>query len=124
MGTTAEPEVAPRRRSARILLRIPLLVNLADSSAATEWEPVETLTVSLHGGMIRARQGFQVGDTLDIRLRHKERSARARVVWRSAEVTPKGVELGFEILDSPGFWEITFPLDRWSQQTRPGGHKR
>lgn len=109
----------PRRRSARIILRIPLLVNVADSRANTEWEPVETIMVSQHGGMIRARQKFQVGATLDIRVRNRERSARARVVWRSSEVTPRGIELGFEILNETGFWEMKFPRDRWSEKARP-----
>ncbi len=75
--------------------------------------------VSLHGAMIRTKRKFEVGDTLDIRVRDKDRSARARVVWRSSEVTPKGLELGFEIVDQTGFWDIRFPADRWSEQTRP-----
>lgn len=108
-----------RRRSARIVLRIPLLINSAGSNVQTEWEPVETVMVSLHGGMLRAKQSFQIGDTLDVRIRDKDRSARARVVWKSSEVTPKGIELGFEILDQGTFWEIKFPPDRWSEKTRP-----
>jgi PilZ domain len=107
------------RRSARMVLRVPLLINTTDSNGETEWERVETVMVSLHGGMLRARQNFQVGDTLDIRVSNKDRSARARVVWTSSEVTENGVELGFEILDQEGFWEISFPPDRWSQRPQP-----
>jgi hypothetical protein len=108
----------PRRRSARIVLRVPLFINSSDTNGETEWEPVETVMVSLHGGMLRAKQNFQVGDTLDLRVRDKERSARARVVWTSSEMTSSGVvELGFEIMDQEGFWEINFPPDRWSQRT-------
>ena len=107
----------PRRRSARMVLRVPLFINSSDTNGETDWEPVETVMVSLHGGMLRARQNFQVGDTLDIRVRDKNRSARAKVVWASSEVTAGGVvELGFEILDQEGFWEINFPPDRWSQR--------
>jgi PilZ domain len=107
----------PRRRSARMVLRVPLFINSSDTNGETEWEPVETVMVSLHGGMLRAKQNFQVGDTLDIRVRDKDRSARARVVWSTSEVTTNGVvELGFEILDQEGFWEINFPPDRWSQR--------
>jgi hypothetical protein len=107
----------PRRRSARMVLRVPLFINSANTNGETDWEPVETVMVSLHGGMLRAKQNFQVGDTLDIRVRGKDRSARARVVWTGTEVTANGVvELGFEILDQEGFWEINFPPDRWSQR--------
>ena len=115
----ADEKAAPRRRSTRILLRVPLIINVIGESPETEWEPVETITVSKHGGMVRAKQGFQVGDTLEIRVRDKDRTARARVAWRSADVTPQGVELGFEILDDEGFWEISFPPDRWSARMQP-----
>jgi hypothetical protein len=116
----AEEKQHPRRRSARMVLRVPLFINSSDSNGGTDWEPVETVMVSLHGGMLRAKQNFQVGDTLDIRVRDKDRSARAKVVWATSEVTSGGVvELGFEILDQEGFWEINFPPDRWSQRPKP-----
>lgn len=115
---TAE-NTRPRRRSSRILLRIPLIVNVVSSPSETEWEPVETITVSQHGAMIRTQQDFRVGDTLEIRVRNKDRSARARVAWKSSVLTPQGVELGFEILDEDGFWEINFPPDRRSRSSPP-----
>ncbi len=108
-----------RRRSTRIVLRVPLAVNVAGASPETQWEPVETVTVSQHGGMIRTQRDFHVGDTLEIRVRNGDRSAQARVAWKSTTITPNGVELGFEILDEDGFWEIKFPDDRWSQGARP-----
>jgi len=96
-------------------MRIPLIINVVDGSAQTEWEPVETIMVSKHGAMVRAHQDFQVGSILEIRFRNKDRIARARVAWKSSRVTPHGIELGFEILDEEGFWEMTFPPDRWSE---------
>lgn len=100
-----------RRRSGRILLRLPLLVGKADSSSTTEWESVETVILSLHGGLLRARQNFGVGTALEIRMQNKDRTAHARVVWKSSQPTPQGIELGFEITDHPGFWEISFPSE-------------
>jgi hypothetical protein len=41
------------------------------------------------------------------------------VVWRAPEPTEQGFDLGFEILDPPGFWEFDFPPDRWSEKTHP-----
>ena len=101
-----------RRRSVRIVMRVPLYVSPTDAPQSSEWEPVETLVVSLHGGMIRSRQRFPIGTTLDIRMRNTQRFTRGRVVW-----TAKGdlaFEIGFEILEPPGFWGIKFPEDRWS----------
>jgi hypothetical protein len=117
METKTAEQATPRRRSTRILLRVPLIVNAVEPSE-TEWEPVETITVSKHGAMIRTQQDFRVGDTLEIRVRNKDRWARARVAWKSSKVTPQGVELGFEILDHDGFWDISFPPDRWSERPR------
>ena len=49
-----KPEQSQRRRSARIVLRVPLLVNVVDSPPTSPWESVETVIVSKHGAMIRA----------------------------------------------------------------------
>ena len=102
-----------------MVLRIPILIRVANGSMETEWEAVQTVLVSLHGGLIRTHQLFPVGTSLDIRMQYQERSAQARVAWRSLEPTELGFDLGFEILDPPGFWEFDFPPDRWSEKTRP-----
>ncbi|MGD0697902.1 MAG: PilZ domain-containing protein [Terriglobia bacterium] len=112
MDKEVEPTTEHRRRSSRIVLRIPLLMNTADPAVETQWEPVETILVSKHGAMVRSQQNFPVGSTLDIRVRNKELSAQARVVWTSATRTEKGVELGFEIIGQDGFWDIKFPPDQ------------
>lgn len=111
------PARRPRRRSTRIVLRVALLINSADPSIPAEWEQVETRVVSRHGGLISTRQFFPVGAILDVRRRDRERSARVRVVWTSPEATPNGVDMGFEILDDAGFWEIEFPFDRFSDNS-------
>ncbi len=93
----------------RMVMRVPLYVSAADSSFSAEWEAVETLVISLHGGMIRSRQQFPIGTLLDIRVRNKQRFTRGRVVWTDAGAGDFGFEVGFELLEPPGFWEIKFP---------------
>lgn len=111
-----------RRRSTRIVLRIPLVVSSSiGEEADPQWEPVETITVSKHGALIRTHHAFRVGDTLDILWRQRDRSARARVAWVSSKQTPDGVELGFEILDQEAFWDVNFPADRWSDREMSAG---
>ncbi len=109
---TNTQEQTYRRRSSRMVLRVPLLINAADASK--EWEQVETVLVSLHGGMLRTRQRFGVGTTLDIRMANAGRSARARVAWMSSPANPQSADMGFEILDDVGFWGVNFPPDRRS----------
>jgi hypothetical protein len=94
-------------------MRLPLYVSPANAPASAEWEPVETSVINLHGGMIRSRQQFPVGTTLDIRMRNELRFARGRVVWTAALTKDLAYEVGFELLDRPGFWEMNFPEDRW-----------
>ena len=105
-----------RRRSMRIVMRVPLFVNPTDASSSTEWEAVETLVVSLHGGMIRSRQQFPVGTMLDIRTRNAQRFTRGRVVWTALGSTGITFEIGFEILEPPGFWDFKFPEDKWTMR--------
>ena len=112
-----------RRRSLRIVMRVPLYVSPTDAPGTAEWEPVETLVISLHGGMIRSRRKFPIGTKLDIRMRDKQRFTRGRVVWTAAGAKDPAFEIGFEILDPPGFWEITFPEDRWSEGAQSSSHR-
>lgn len=105
-----------RRRSLRIVMRVPLYVSPTNSSSSDEWESVETLVISMHGGMIRSRQKFPIGTTLDIRMRNSQRFTRGRVVWTAAGERELAFEVGFELLEAPGFWEIKFPEDRWTEK--------
>jgi hypothetical protein len=111
-------ERTKQRRSVRIVMRLPLYVSPSDAPQTAEWEPVETLVISMHGGLIRSRQPFPVGTTLDIRMKNAERSTRGRVVWTGAATKEVGVEVAFELLEPPGFWQFKFPPDRWSDRSR------
>jgi len=99
-------------------MRVPLYVSPAGASYPEEWEPVETLVISMYGGMIRSRKQFPVGTTLDIRKRDSQRFTRGRVVWTAAGAREFAFEVGFEILEPPGFWEVNFPEDRWTEGPR------
>src|SRR3989441_13057217 len=70
-------ELLYRRRSSRMVLRVPLLINAVDSSGEGSWEQVETVVVSLHGGMVRTHQTYPAGVTLDVRRRDDERDRKS-----------------------------------------------
>jgi hypothetical protein len=120
-GVSTERTV--RRRSLRIVMRVPLYVSPVDAPGTAEWEPVETLVISLHGGMIRSRRRFPIGTTLDIRMRNRQRFTRGRVVWTAEGAKDLAFEIGFEILEPPGFWEIRFPEDRWTEAEHSSFHR-
>jgi len=92
-----------------MVMRVPLLVNPAGAPPLSEWEPVDTVVISLHGGMIRAHHRIPVGTTIDIRMRRTQRSTQGRVVWSEGVASTSTTEMGFEFLEPPGFWEVRFP---------------
>ena len=117
-------ELVVRRRSLRIVRRVPLFISPTDAPGSAEWEPVETVVISLYGGMIRSRHRYPIGTTLYIRLRDEQRFTRGRVVWTAVGAKDGAFEIGFEILEPPGFWEITFPPDRRSEEAQSASPKR
>jgi hypothetical protein len=102
-----------------MVMRVPLLVNPAGAPPLSEWEPVETVVISLHGGMIRTRRRFPVGTTIDIRMRQTQRSTQGRVVWSAGFARASTREIGFEFLEPPGFWEVHFPAGRVPEDALP-----
>jgi len=100
-------------------MRVPLYVSPAGAPPTAEWEPVETLVINLHGGLIRSHQQFPIGTLLDIRNRNTQRSTRGRVVYTASGATEPAYDVAFEILEAPGFWEVNFPADRWSEAAQP-----
>jgi hypothetical protein len=116
--TNGSSQPGTRRRSLRIVMRVPLLVNAVDCAWPTDWEQVETQLISLHGGLIRTRQSFPVGALIELRMCRNERTTRARVVWTSSGADRTGYDMGFEVLE-PGFWDVKFPPDRWQSDVRP-----
>ena len=71
-----------RRRSLRIVMRVPLFVNPTDAPATAEWEPVETLVISLHGGMIRSRQ----------QIPHRHYAGYSHAEYPTIHARPGGVD--------------------------------
>jgi len=115
--TTAE-----RRRSPRVNIAMPVLVRGKRGTQSFE-EPVQTISVSAHGCMIRMATPVS---------RHQE---IAIVNTKTAEELPCTVtflgqkeggktEVGVEFAEaSPLFWRIAFPPEDWdpSERKRPGG---
>jgi hypothetical protein len=100
-----------RRRSARLLLQIPLTVEIATSLGQNLSQSTETIDVGKHGGLIHLRQPVQAGIVLNIRLQDQGRAARAKVVRKYPSCDGRGANVAFEILGDPEFWGLDFPPD-------------
>ena len=95
-----------RRRAQRVLLRIPILINVAGRP-----KPIEafTHTVSATGAMIILKEGLPQGTKLTIENRGAQKSAEAHVV-RPATMTQEGSLVPVEFTSpAPQFWGIFFP---------------
>lgn len=92
-----------RRRSRRIVARIPLAVQPVDP-------PVDAVTavINLHGALILAPMPYPIGTTLAVTNRETGAVTRGRVVWVAEEapgVNKVGVEFEAAVAD---FWGASY----------------
>ena len=99
-----------KRRSDRILLTIPLLVEGKDAEGGAFRADAQTLVLNRHGGRIRANRRLESDQTVRITNRMGRRSSDFRVVGPVSPVSEQGGDYGVEYLH-PGedIWGIQFP---------------
>jgi hypothetical protein len=96
-GADALPE---KRRSPRIMLRIPLRIEIGTSACSAH-----TVIVSRHGALVLSRLAGVEGTRLDVWNLESGEKARFRVVFDGGEELPGLHKLGIEPVDDrPGFW--------------------
>src|SRR5215813_7056940 len=101
-----------RRRSQRLLLRMPIQV-AARAADSEHSEGTFTSSVNAHGALIYLSQKVEVGQKILIKNPETAEEQFVRVV--RANPAPEGrAEVGVEFLrPSPKFWRIAFPPDDW-----------
>ena len=99
-----------KRRSDRILLTIPLMVEGTDTKGRTFQADARTLVLNRHGGRIRTKHRLQADQKLNITNTVSRRSSEFRVVGPVSPFSDQGGEYGVEYLH-PGrdIWGIQFP---------------
>jgi len=99
-----------KRRSDRILLTIPLLVEGKNAKGLAFQSDAQTVVINRHGGCIRANRRLQPGETVRITNMMGRRSSDFRVVGPVSPVSEQGGEYGVEY-QHPGqdIWGIQFP---------------
>jgi len=110
---TPNPELVSRRRSARILLRLIVVISGADGQSNRFEEPAETVDVSKYGAKVRLAHEMKVGSLLSLLRPDTERSAKFRVVFQTPPDAATGRrDTGIEFVGVDGFWGVQFPPDR------------
>jgi PilZ domain len=99
-----------KRRSDRLLLTIPLLVEGKDARGRAFQSDARTLVLNRHGGRIRANRRLESGQTVRITNMMGRRSSDFRVVGPVSPVSEQGGDYGVEYLHpDQDIWGIQFP---------------
>lgn len=100
-----------RRRSVRVLLRIPVRVLGENSAGQLVDEGAETLAVSRHGALVKTTTGLRPGSKVRVENPDNHRSATFRVVWTKAKPLDGAWHAGLELMaGKPTLWGIKFPF--------------
>jgi hypothetical protein len=101
-----------RRRSQRVLLRIPISVEFLSSDRQLVAEKTHTLVVSAHGGLLYLKAKVSIGQLVTIKNPDTREEQSCRVVYRNAQLDNS--EVGIEFINpAPTFWRVAFPPSDW-----------
>jgi hypothetical protein len=113
---------AAQRRSQRLLLRVPVLVERSARGGQARQEDTETLAVNAHGALILLDPPIEDGEHLSLTNKKTGEMQACRVVYLGP-VESGRTQAGIEFTNpSPQFWRIAFPPEDWAsygKDTRP-----
>lgn len=107
MTPTSGPD---KRRSERVLLRIPIEISGEDTDGKAFKEKTFTLVINRDGARVALRANVQPGTLVTVKNLQSSLSARFRIVGPSGRSLGEGPERGVECLQHGiDFWGISFP---------------
>jgi len=105
-GLTRQPTAEERRRAQRVLLRMPVVVHIANNPKGIEGF---THTVSVTGGMIILKEGLPQGTKFTLENPRTQQKVEVNVA-RPPQMNQEGSLIPVEFLSpAPLFWNIVFP---------------
>ena len=110
-NTTAERS---RRRSERVVLRVPLQLSAKMPDGKRICIEAHTLVVNAHGGLLEVGMEMLTGQQVLLSNSRTERVATGKVVRvKGSEEGRFSVAFEFEF-PAPNFWPVSFPPPDWS----------
>src|SRR5215472_15951567 len=102
-----------RRRSERVILRVPVTVRAKTLNGESLEEETHTSVVNAHGGLFKLESELRPGQTITVVNAQTKMEQRGRVV--RVEPLPDGHStVAFEFEGpAPQFWPIVFPPADW-----------
>jgi hypothetical protein len=105
---------ANRRRSQRVLMKIPVRVSFHAGSVPLSEEETHTLAVSAHGALIAVSASLYRGQRLTLSNVQTKGSLEC-VVAHIDHFPGEPIKLGVEfLLPNPTFWRVAFPPKDWT----------
>jgi hypothetical protein len=102
---TRQPTAEERRRSQRVLVRMPVVIHVAGKAPL----PGNTHTVSAGGAMVILKEGISEGTKVTVENPITKNKVEAKVV-RPPQMNQEGSLVPVEFATpSPTFWNIFFP---------------
>ena len=105
-----------RRRSQRLLLRVPVIAYRSQKLGLPFSEGTHTLVVSAHGALINLRSKVAVQEKVFLKHAISGKEQECRVVFSRGTSMIGPAEVGLEFQQpTPNFWNIAFPPNDWLQ---------
>ena len=108
------PDPVNRRRSERVMLQVPVVVQAKTRDGEEVREQTRTVVVNAHGGLMKLRAAVKVGQPI-LLINEKSKAQQGCHVVR-VETSEGGLSaVAFEFdQPSPQFWPIVFPPADWA----------
>jgi len=117
VGTGVPANIANKRRSERVLLRMTVVVHAEDEERKPIQEQAITQVVNAHGGLLQMSKHLHVGQSFLLANPKNKMEQTCRVV--RVEDFGALFNVAFEFAQpSPGFWPIVFPPADWAVPAR------
>ncbi len=104
-----KPSTSPMRRSARVNLRMPVMISGTWPDNKTFTEETQVLTVSKYGAKIKSQQPLKVGMQVKVQPKGRRESAIFRVVWTGRVGSPREGEIGIEYIRVSNLLGVAVP---------------
>jgi hypothetical protein len=102
-----------RRRSARVLLSVPVFVKGVLPDGNTFEEEARTLVVNAHGALLSLSIALPTGQQFTLTHKLTRKSLECKTVFVGKPQAGKA-QVGIEFLNAtPMFWQIDFPPEDW-----------
>ena len=107
------PNPANRRRSERVMLQVPVVVQIKTRDGKDAREETQTVVVNAHGGLLKLRMEVKAGQPILLINEKSKVQQGCRVVRvETSEAGLSAVAFEFD-QPAPHFWPIVFPPADW-----------